>query len=207
MIKHWKRPPREVVECSSLEIFKPQLDTVLVPCSGWTCLSRWLDYTISQEPFQPQPFCASTMWLIPPKLHLPQEFLQKITRPSWGKAKIYTNLRKQGSQNSLQSICWPSLGDLNLGEWEACFSNFGWCVLYDCKAPSAWLPISCFVVQMTVSLRKSRILMIRTTSVTCIFYLTWLWNKSNTFSLGYVFHPFMWSQQNTEIHYEDCFPF
>lgn len=47
--------------------------------------------------------------------------------------------------------------------------------------------------------------MITTTSVRCIFSLILLWSKSNTCSQDRVFHPFMWSQQNTlwtGTHYE-----
>ena len=43
MTKHWHRLHREVMESSSLEIFKTQLETVLGPSCRWPSLSRQVE--------------------------------------------------------------------------------------------------------------------------------------------------------------------
>lgn len=63
--KQWHRLPREILECSSLEILKNHLDTVPSNRHRMALLEHELDKMTFRSHFQPQHFCVSlTLWTL-----------------------------------------------------------------------------------------------------------------------------------------------
>ena len=61
---HWNRLPKEAVDVLSLESFKARLDVALGSLVWWLATlhrAEWLKPKDHCGPFQPRPFCDSTI--------------------------------------------------------------------------------------------------------------------------------------------------
>ena len=81
MVRHWDRLPREVVDASSLEMFKARLDGALSNLVWWKVslpIAEGLELDDLYGPFQPKPFYDSIIFYEVGKLGCRSPFIDSL---------------------------------------------------------------------------------------------------------------------------------